>query len=267
MATTPPADAMSAAWAAMHAQLNLEHPDDRRTWESGTGEVTLTISTLRQLLTSGLAAAAQHLAPAPDGQRVEVITYRDPDLYDRAGDRHTVFINGISVQQVERTVIDPSATGVVDEDSWNERCAVSAATASPLAAQRIRDYAALGAETNYVTGHPDLRDPYVEVKWTATTTTEYTAQIPRGVLLAAAKQTDEALVDEDGTLAATLFYGLVYGPAFHTLLAQYELDPPDDAGTRDWISVVDPAPDLAAYVITGSDTNPADPNEENHDGR
>lgn len=266
MATQPPADAMSAALAAMLAQLDLTHPDDLQAWESGTGSVMLDSATFRRLVTTGLEAAAQHLCPPAGGQRVEVVAYRDPDLEERDSDQLAVFVNGVPAA-IERTVIDPRSVGVTDQDSWDERCGASAATASPLAAKRIRAFGDLGAETNFVTGHPDMRDPRVKVTWIAHTSTQHTAEIPRSVLVAAAKQTDEAFINEDGTLADALFFGLVDGAAFHAVLEAYELTPPEDASTRDWVDVVDPAPDQAPFVITGSDTNAAVPNEENHDGR
>ncbi|WP_157495393.1 hypothetical protein [Kutzneria sp. 744] len=76
------------------------------------------------------------------------------------------------------------------------------------------------------------------------------------------------LVNDEGTLAGHLFFGLVDG-AFHALLERYELDTPDDAGTRDWVSVTDPAPDQAPLAITGSDTSAVAhaSNKENHRGR
>lgn len=235
MADKPRVDAVSAAMKAIFDQVGPDEPGARRTWDSGQSAIALTSWQLWQLMLDGLAAAAPHLAPRPDGERVEAVTYRDSDLDGEAGNQLAVFINGVPVT-VEHTIIDPGA-GDCDADTWNQRCEAAAASASPLAARQIHDWFAVGADTEYVTAPRDPQDPLVRVVWESRATIQHEALIPRSVLAAAAENTDDGdYMLEDGSIYQDAFSGVVTGD-FHAVLARFEPESPNDVDNRDWVHV------------------------------
>lgn len=237
MADKPAVDAVSAAMKAIFDQVSPDKPEDRRAWDSGQSGITLTSRQLWQLMLDGLAAATPHLAPAPDSLRIEAVTYRDPELSGEEGNLLVVYANGMPVP-VEHTIVDP-AGGFYDTASWDQRRAAATATASPLVAQQIQAWFDLGADTEHVTGRRDPSDQLVAVGWVSSSHREHRALIPRSVLVAAAKDTDDDVyVNDDGTLRAEAFLGLVTGE-FHAVLARFEPDSPDDVEDRTWQHVTD----------------------------
>lgn len=153
MATTPQADAISAAMKAIFDQVSPDEPGARRAWDSGQSSIPLTNRQLMQLMLDGLKAAAPFLAPRPAGERIETVIYRDPDGRGADGMRFALFINGLPVDAGEPEIIDPGAG--YERHDWDESCEHAAGGASPLAAQVIRDWYADGAETEFITSVTD----------------------------------------------------------------------------------------------------------------